>query len=301
MPSNTTSITAYTVAASMAKMGALPRWSAYIPEEAARLSIAFMRHACDSPAKRLIGALPPTLFIRVMDAVFIPGMAHHYLFRKRLIEDRLVNAIAEGTQQVVILGGGFDTLAVRMAKQYPALRFFEVDLPVTQQAKMRVLEQVTYPVPPNCDFISADLAHTPLKAALDKPGFLANAPTFLVLEGVLMYLTENEVKVLFANLRDLFTGPLTVIFGAMAAPDDDGNWRVRLVNRLLSRNRERTKWHCPGARMPAFMAELGYEVKELRTYKTLQREYRNSLKLEAIPEEDENYYLVIKRAHASVL
>lgn len=295
MSSKKTSITAYIIATSLAKFSTIPRWSAYISPEAALLSTAFMHHACDTLVKRLIRALPPVLFIWVMDTLYVPGMAHHYLFRKLLIENAVAKAIEEGARQIIILGGGFDTLTLRVAKQFPNVQFFEIDLPATQQTKLRILHHIGYAVPTNCIFIAADLAHEPLDTILrNQEGFSSAANTLIILEGVLMYLSETEVQKLFITLRNLFSEALTIIFGAMAAPDEGGGWGVRLINRMLRSNQEGTYWYCPSAQLPFFMETMGYRVKTWESYKGIQSRYRNQLELNNIPDEDENYYTVAK-------
>lgn len=295
MPTGKTSVTAYTVVASLAKLARLPEWTPKFPEEMIALNAAFARLACDSPVKRLIACLPPRLFLRLIDAVFIPGMAHHYLFRKLLIESQLTATLSKDTGQVIILGAGLDTLALRLAGKHAAALFLEIDLPGTQRMKKRVLERIHHPLKANCVFIEADLSQTRLEEALrNEKRFQRNAPTVVILEGVLMYLSEAEVKALFAELRDLFTGSLMVIFGATAASDDAGPWPLRAINALLRRNQEGAKWFCPSRVMPTFMGDAGFEVKSWVSYGELQRHYRAEAETRRIPAEDENYYTVIK-------
>ena len=72
----------------------------------------------------------------------IPGLMLHFILRKRWIEDAVRGALARGCRQVVVLGAGFDTLAARLAPQFPAVRFIEIDHPATQAVKRRVEEDV---------------------------------------------------------------------------------------------------------------------------------------------------------------
>lgn len=259
------------------------------------LNRAFMEHARDTPLKRFISWLSPSLMIRVMNTVFIPGMTEHFLFRKRWVEERVNSAIAGGVRQVIVLGGGFDTLALRMAEQHPNLVFFEIDLLTTQIAKTRVLKEINYPIPANCVFRAVDLSQDGLATTLHSDQrFQADASTLIVLEGVLMYLSEEEVAALFSSIKTLLTGALTTVFGAIAAPDEEGGLMLRLTNGLLKRSSEGTKWYCPMPAMPEFMSRLGYAITEHISYKNLQRLYRKEDEISQAPEEDENYYVAIK-------
>jgi O-methyltransferase involved in polyketide biosynthesis len=49
--------------------------------------------------------------------------------RSRYAEDHLVQSVAQGVSQYVILGAGLDTFAYR--NPFPRLRVFEVDFPAT--------------------------------------------------------------------------------------------------------------------------------------------------------------------------
>lgn len=288
----TTSLTAYVVAASVSRLGARPRWRTLLDQDAWSLADAFRRLAPDAPAKRLIARMPGPLLVGLLEAAFVPGMAYHYLFRKRLIEVEARRLIAGGVRQVVVLGGGFDSLSLRLAKEHPDLTVVEVDLPSNQARKRWTLREIGHEVPPNCHLVAADLAERTLdELVAATPAVRPERATLVVIEGVLMYLKEPEVRALFAALRRLFTRDLSVLYGAIAAPDASGDLRLRVVNYLLSKGDEGTFWYCPADGMPAFLAPLGFRQERCVTYRALQRQYRSPEETRRIPAEDENYYL----------
>jgi methyltransferase (TIGR00027 family) len=120
----------------------------------------------------------------------IPGLMLHFVLRKRWIEQAVRGALARGCRQVVVLGAGYDTLAARLAPQFPAVAFVEIDHPATQAVKRVALTRE------NLRFIAADLARTPLAQVLP-PG---PERSVFVLEGLLMYLTPAEQDRLFAAI-----------------------------------------------------------------------------------------------------
>jgi len=112
--------------------------------------------------------------------------------RTRLIDDIIAEALAQGLDQMVILGAGFDTRAYRL----PGLSdvaVFEVDHPDTLAKKQAVLRHASL-VAPSCvrsvgiDFTSADLDRV-----MDAAGYSTQARTFILWEGVTNYLTEAAV------------------------------------------------------------------------------------------------------------
>jgi len=71
----------------------------------------------------------------------IPGIRTHYVLRKKIIERETRAAIDEGFRQVVVIGAGFDVLALRLASEFPLVTFVELDHAATQNAKRLVGER----------------------------------------------------------------------------------------------------------------------------------------------------------------
>src|SRR5262249_52899938 len=79
-------------------------------------------------------------FVEVLERFTISGLSLHFVLRKRILERAVRTALVERFAQVVVLGGGFDTLALRLASAFPLVSFFELDQPATQAVKERVLK-----------------------------------------------------------------------------------------------------------------------------------------------------------------
>ncbi|TMH30125.1 MAG: class I SAM-dependent methyltransferase [Betaproteobacteria bacterium] len=73
----------------------------------------------------------------------IPGLLLHFMLRKRWIEQAVRGAIARGARRVVVVGAGYDTLAARLAPEFPGVRFIEVDHPATQAVKRVAVPSAT--------------------------------------------------------------------------------------------------------------------------------------------------------------
>ena len=74
------------------------------------------------------------------------------VIRTRLIDDMVRDSIHAGTQQLVLLGAGFDSRALRM-DETRYIRTFEVDHPATQRAKRERLKCLLEPPPANVRFV----------------------------------------------------------------------------------------------------------------------------------------------------
>jgi methyltransferase (TIGR00027 family) len=111
--------------------------------------------------------------------------------RTHYIDDALGRAAAGGATQVVVLGAGFDSRAYRFRRSHPGLKFFEVDLPATIEAKKTRLAAIFGAVPDYVRFAPIDFNSQKLEEVLPPLGYDARQRTFFILEGVLMYVSES--------------------------------------------------------------------------------------------------------------
>src|SRR5436190_8140347 len=83
-----------------------------------------------------------------MDSMGERYAAYFYVnARTFYIDAALRRAAAAGATQVVVLGAGFDSRAYRFRASHPSVRFFEVDLPATIEAKKSRLAEALGGVP----------------------------------------------------------------------------------------------------------------------------------------------------------
>jgi methyltransferase (TIGR00027 family) len=116
------------------------------------------------------------------------------LVRSRFTEDCLMEAVAGGVRQYVVLGAGLDTFAYRQPPWAKDLRIFEVDHPATQHWKRQHLARVGIPVPANLEFCPVDFEKTALGEGLAMTSFNRHALTFISWLGVTMYLTRAAIE-----------------------------------------------------------------------------------------------------------
>jgi methyltransferase (TIGR00027 family) len=131
------------------------------------------------------------------------GAALFALLRKLFVEDEARAAVAAGIRQLVVLGAGYDPLALRLCLEHPDLHAFEIDYPATQEVKRRALA-LHATEPPGLTFVPVDFATQTAEARLrETAGFDPKRPTFFVCEGTLMYLTPEDAASVFALVRRL--------------------------------------------------------------------------------------------------
>jgi methyltransferase (TIGR00027 family) len=113
--------------------------------------------------------------------------------RSRMAEDALANAVEAGIRQIVILGAGLDTFALRNPHGARQLRIYEVDHPATQAGKRQRLAEAQIALPPSLTFAPVDFERDDLGEQLVAAGFQQNSPAFFTWLGVVPYLMQDAI------------------------------------------------------------------------------------------------------------
>jgi methyltransferase (TIGR00027 family) len=113
--------------------------------------------------------------------------------RSRIAEDALSGAVERGVRQIVILGAGLDTFALRSPHAVQQIRVYEVDHPATQAWKRQRLAEAQLAFPSWLAFVPVDFENDDLGESLVGAGFQKNSPAFFTWLGVVPYLTQDAV------------------------------------------------------------------------------------------------------------
>ncbi len=132
----------------------------------------------------------------------VPGVCGAILARTAFIDACLNRALGRGIEQLVILGAGFDTRALRFAPFAAGVRVFELDHPATQAVKIARLSRVCRPLPDHIHFIPIRFETEDAGAKLLAQGYDPKRRTFFIWEGVTYYLGAAAVDALFGFIAN---------------------------------------------------------------------------------------------------
>lgn len=247
--------TALLVAQGIAFQSTHPRNRRLVPDEAGRLARDFVRAAGlrtpsgDSAWDRLL--------VATRERLTVPGLSLHYVMRKRKIEELVRSAITDGYSQLLVLGAGLDTLAIRLSRD---IKCIEVDHPATQQLKKKVAGDT------NVTFVAADFTR--------EAGAFVSGDAIVVAEAVLLYLDEAEVRALLRALRSRH-GATRLIF-TFWEPRQPINFQnaTRLADWWLRKHGEPGRWAIDPNHVRAFLESEGFQLRRLirdRDYGTSAR------------------------------
>jgi methyltransferase (TIGR00027 family) len=145
------------------------------------------------------------------------GLRSHVLLRSRFTEDTLMDAVADGVEQYVLLGAGLDTFAYRQPSWAHPLAIIEVDHPGTQAAKRAALAAAGIEIPPNLRFADIDFERETLAHGLARRGVDTAKRTFFSWLGVTMYLTRDAIETTLRTVLSFPKGSGIVLTFAHAA------------------------------------------------------------------------------------
>jgi methyltransferase (TIGR00027 family) len=202
-------------------------------------------------------------FIRRMEKRSVNGQLLFVTLRKCFLDEETRAALKEGASQVLVVGAGLDTLALRLAGEFPEKLFAELDHPATQGLKKKALKKLG--VPANLQLKSVDLATTSLSEALSGiESWRSDVPTVVIAEGLLMYLPKTAVRTFFKAVRESCGAGSRVLFSYMQT---DGKGRPFLGEKMSRVSRtmlrmigEPILWGVDQDKLPGFLEGLGYRL-----------------------------------------
>jgi methyltransferase (TIGR00027 family) len=148
----------------------------------------------DPIARAVLGPDADSMISAVSADPAQPHMRAFMAARSRFAEDSLDMAVARGVRQVVILGAGLDTFALRNPHAALGLRVFEVDHPATQAWKRDRLGRANLAIPATLTFTPVDFTRQDLAKELTGAGFDAGQPAFFIWLGVVVYLKREAIS-----------------------------------------------------------------------------------------------------------
>lgn len=150
----------------------------------------------------------------------MPAYDQVIMLRKYMIKNKVEDAIANGTRQIVFLGGGYDIRALITALHYPEVSVFEIDRGPTREQKLKALKTIpsgigfdnltivdisstVARVHHNLRYIDSDLSQENLLDVLCKEGFNAENKVLVIAEGLTMYLDREANLRLLSSFNEL--------------------------------------------------------------------------------------------------
>lgn len=152
--------------------------------------------------------------------------------RCEFFDKAIVDHLAESAQ-VVILGAGWDTRAYGLLEGQ-AVSLFEVDTLATQAVKRAAIEKTGLDAS-SVTFVPCDFNRQSWLEALKEQGFDPEERTFILWEGVTMYLEEHAIESTFRSVSSLPAGS-RIAFDFLSREWLESTWAGKILRWSVQAN-----------------------------------------------------------------
>ncbi len=266
MSKNKPSQTALKVALNIIALGNVPEVAKVLPKGIVEMTSKLLSESGATPQRRIdMHHKPKITFLYKKFDWILPGQFKSFAYRKAFCENSVREGIEKGATQVLVLGAGFDTLGLRLASDYPNVRFFEIDNPYTAEYKIKALIKIGKPE--NLIVIPEDLGEKSLKKVLEENSvWNSEAKSVIIAEGLLQYLEPSAVKELFNQCYKV-TGEESKIALTYTGKGENGKPyagpHTKLVMWLMKITGEPWLWSATKDELKNLLNETGWRYSEV--------------------------------------
>ena len=137
-----------------------------------------------------------------MSKVAPSGIYEYVIARTKLLDEIFLDGLAKRVYQIVLLGAGMDTRALRFASKNQGTKIIELDIEKTQRPKIEILNRKQVELPKELVFVPIDFNQQSLSDVLMNAGYQRGQQSLFLWEGVTMYLNSDAVDGTLAFIRE---------------------------------------------------------------------------------------------------
>jgi len=225
-------------------------------------------------ARFILGA--PFLRKLFMRKIAPPGIYEYVLARTKLLDEAFINALENRFTQIVLLGAGFDTRALRFKSKNMGAKIFELDIQTTQQPKVEILNRKRIPLPKELVFVPIDFNRESIAEALGHADYAMNQRSLFIWEGVTMYLTTDAVDRTLEFIRSSSVEGSIVAFDYIYASvlrQENKFYGEREIYKMVSRAGESWTFGIEDKTIDDFLTQRGFKLITHHTPSDLEKAY----------------------------
>jgi methyltransferase (TIGR00027 family) len=213
--------------------------------------------------------------LRAAERSELAGLAAYALCRHRFIDEHVLGELADGAEQLLILGAGYDSRAYRFAAELTGRPVHEVDLGPTSRRKAKIVAANAETFgSTRVNRVVIDFRKESLADVLLAGGFAVGARTVVVWEGVTMYLDADAVRTTLQTVRQLCGARSSIAvdfwYEVHGGVLDDVR---RLGAKAIGLIGEPVTFGLAPDELPALLAEVGMDPVAVLPWQEMQRRY----------------------------
>ena len=195
----------------------------------------------------------------------LPGLHEYMIARTSFFDDIFVYSINRGISQIVFLGAGYDSRALRFNGLNKTLKVFELDAAATQERKKRYLKKSRIILSDNTKLLSIDFNKEDILNVLVEAGFECNKKTLFIWEGVTYYLDSNSVNSTLKTIGKFCQNESIIAFDYMAEITKEKMTNYFGVNKFYDTMNEQhanesLKFTLDSDKLKSYLGQIGIQV-----------------------------------------
>jgi methyltransferase (TIGR00027 family) len=225
-------------------------------------------------AKLALNFLPLRKFL--MHQMFPLGIYEYVLARTKVMDSVFVDALEARIAQIVLLGAGFDTRALRFADRNRGTRVFELDVTTTQQPKIEILRRKKVTLPQELIFAPINFDKEDIFEVLSRAGYQPGQKSLFLWEGVTMYLSAQAVDSTLNFIRTRAAPGSRVAFDYIYASvlrQENRYYGEQGIFETVSKTGEGWTFGLEEGAVESFLSERGFEIVAHYTPPELEKLY----------------------------
>jgi len=211
-----------------------------------------------------------------MSRVAPSGIYEYVIARTKLFDEIFLEGLEKNIPQIVILGAGMDTRALRFADKNQGTKIIELDIENAQNPKIAILNRKEVALPVELEFASIDFNQESLSDVLLNAGYLKVQQNLFLWEGVTMYLNSDAVDGTLAFIRESSQKGSRVAFDYIYASllrQEYKFYGEREIFETVSRAGEGWTFGIDEGEIEKYLAERGFEMVSHYTPAELEERY----------------------------
>jgi len=212
----------------------------------------------------------------LMRQMFPTGIYEYVCARTKVMDTAFLEALEARFAQIVLLGAGFDTRALRFAKYNHGTKVFELDAPTTQEPKLEIFQKKRLDIPPELVFISIDFDREDIFNVLSRAGYQDGQKTLFIWEGVSMYLSAQAVDGTLAFIHEHAARGSRLVFDYIYASvlrRENRYYGEQGIFEVVAKTGEGWVFGLEEGEVEPFLAARGFEMLAHYTTAELERLY----------------------------
>ena len=204
------------------------------------------------------------------------GIYEYVIARTKYMDTAFRQALTDQFDQILIFGAGFDTRALRFQDTMGDTKVFELDVPVTQEAKIGQYQKRRLTIPHCLTFIAIDFDKDSLPEKLDEAGFHKEQRSLFMMEGLLMYLQPESVDETLQIIRDYAGKGSRVVFDYVYASvlrHEGGYFGEEGIEQTVSDAGEQWQFGIEEGQIKPFLAQYGLKLVDHKNSDALEKTY----------------------------